>query len=181
MRVIRQYGNAVCDWVKVVGHRDVPGKPGLYATTKAFLDYFNLKSLDELPTLAEIRDLDKINEELDLDIPTPEEPDLDKMLEENQAAADAEPVDEDAVEAELEVTAEISEVVEEAITNASESQESPVEDELEHEPEAKSPAETATETEEESEDMMYADGADASHSQIGDEPADAENRITFQT
>lgn len=49
------------DWVRVVGHKDVPGKPALYATTKAFLDYFNLKSLDELPSLMEIRDLDKIN------------------------------------------------------------------------------------------------------------------------
>lgn len=54
------------DWVKVVGHRDVPGKPAMYATTKQFLDYFNLKSLSELPTLAEIRDIDSINAELDL-------------------------------------------------------------------------------------------------------------------
>lgn len=54
------------DWVKVVGHRDVPGKPAMYATTKQFLDYFNLKSLSELPTLAEIRDIDTINAELDL-------------------------------------------------------------------------------------------------------------------
>jgi segregation and condensation protein B len=54
------------DWVKVVGHRDVPGKPAMYATTKEFLDYFNLKNLSELPTLAEIRDIDTINAELDL-------------------------------------------------------------------------------------------------------------------
>lgn len=54
------------DWVKVVGHRDVPGKPAMYATTKQFLDYFNLKNLGELPTLAEIRDIDSINAELDL-------------------------------------------------------------------------------------------------------------------
>ena len=59
------------DWVNVVGHRDVPGKPAIYATTKEFLDYFNLTSLEELPTLAEIRDLDKIADELDL--PMPEE------------------------------------------------------------------------------------------------------------
>lgn len=57
------------DWVKVVGHRDVPGKPALYATTKNFLDYFNLKSLEDLPTLAEIRDIDSINAELDLKMP----------------------------------------------------------------------------------------------------------------
>ncbi len=57
------------EWVRVVGHRDVPGKPALYATTREFLDYFNLKSLSELPTLAEIRDLDSINRELELKDP----------------------------------------------------------------------------------------------------------------
>jgi segregation and condensation protein B len=55
------------EWVRVVGQRDVPGKPSLYGTTREFLDYFGLKSLDELPTLAEMRDLDEINRELDLD------------------------------------------------------------------------------------------------------------------
>lgn len=58
------------DWIRVVGHRDVPGRPALYATTHEFLDYFNLKSLDELPTLSEIRDLDKMNQELQLDVAT---------------------------------------------------------------------------------------------------------------
>jgi segregation and condensation protein B len=46
------------EWVRVVGHRDVPGKPALYGTTRIFLDYFNLKSLDELPPLSEIRDME---------------------------------------------------------------------------------------------------------------------------
>lgn len=54
------------EWIRVVGHRDVPGRPAIYATTKNFLDYFNLNGLDELPTLAEIKDMDKVNEELDL-------------------------------------------------------------------------------------------------------------------
>jgi segregation and condensation protein B len=54
------------EWIRVLGHRDVPGKPALYGTTRHFLDHFNLKSLDELPTLAEIRDLDNINIQLDL-------------------------------------------------------------------------------------------------------------------
>jgi len=53
-------------WVRVVGHRDVPGKPALYATTKEFLDYFNLKSLEELPPLSELKDIDAINEQLNL-------------------------------------------------------------------------------------------------------------------
>lgn len=54
------------EWVRVVGHRDVPGRPAMFATTRHFLDYFNLKSLQELPPLSEIRDLDQLNPELDL-------------------------------------------------------------------------------------------------------------------
>ena len=46
------------EWIRVVGHRDVPGKPAMLATTKAFLDHFNLKGLDELPTLAALRELE---------------------------------------------------------------------------------------------------------------------------
>ncbi|GAB2578659.1 SMC-Scp complex subunit ScpB [Dyella jejuensis] len=46
------------EWIRVVGHRDVPGKPALFGTTRGFLDYFNLKSLDELPPLSDIRDME---------------------------------------------------------------------------------------------------------------------------
>jgi len=53
------------EWVKVVGHRDVPGRPAMYATTRQFLDYFNLAGLDELPPLAEIRDLEEIGREME--------------------------------------------------------------------------------------------------------------------
>ena len=56
-------------WVKSVGHRDVPGRPALYATTREFLDYFDLKTLDQLPPLAEIRDLNAISRELNIDLP----------------------------------------------------------------------------------------------------------------
>lgn len=52
-------------WVRVIGHREVPGRPALYATTREFLDYFNLKSLDQLPPLNEMRDLETIHAELD--------------------------------------------------------------------------------------------------------------------
>ena len=55
------------NWIRVLGHKDVPGKPELFGTTKEFLDYFNLKSLDDLPSLAEIKDLDKVYPELALD------------------------------------------------------------------------------------------------------------------
>ncbi len=61
------------DWIREVGHRDVPGRPVLFGTTKIFLDYFNLKSLDELPTLAEIQDLETLEPELALT--HPEQPD----------------------------------------------------------------------------------------------------------
>ncbi|MCW8193314.1 SMC-Scp complex subunit ScpB [Proteobacteria bacterium 005FR1] len=54
------------EWVKVVGHRDVPGRPALYATTRQFLDYFNLKSLDELPSLKEIQDIDQLDANMSL-------------------------------------------------------------------------------------------------------------------
>lgn len=54
-------------WVRVVGHRDVPGRPAMFATTRQFLDYFDLKSLEDLPPLSEIKDLDKLNEELELE------------------------------------------------------------------------------------------------------------------
>lgn len=55
------------EWVKPLGHKEVPGRPTLYGTTREFLDYFNLKSLNEMPTLSEIRDLDRFNPEFAFD------------------------------------------------------------------------------------------------------------------
>ena len=69
------------EWVRVVGYRDVPGKPALFGTNKTFLDYFNLKSLDELPPMAEIREIE----------------DFDPQLTLAPVAADAEPVEESAI------------------------------------------------------------------------------------
>jgi segregation and condensation protein B len=54
------------NWIRVVGHREVPGRPELLGTTREFLDYFGLKSLDQLPTLAELRDLESIGVQLEL-------------------------------------------------------------------------------------------------------------------
>lgn len=53
------------EWVRVVGHRDVPGRPAMYATTRQFLDYFNLGGLDQLPPLSEVRDLEEIGREIE--------------------------------------------------------------------------------------------------------------------
>lgn len=56
------------EWVHVVGHRDVPGRPAMYGTTKQFLNYFGLNNIDGLPSLAELRDLNAIGEELQLNL-----------------------------------------------------------------------------------------------------------------
>jgi segregation and condensation protein B len=53
------------EWIRVVGHRDVPGRPALYATTREFLDYFNLRGLEDLPTLAELPATDAAHPELE--------------------------------------------------------------------------------------------------------------------
>lgn len=59
------------EWIKIVGYREVPGKPALYGTTKAFLDHFNLKSLQDLPTLAEIKDLESQETKLQVQLSLP--------------------------------------------------------------------------------------------------------------
>lgn len=89
------------EWVKVVGHRDVPGRPALYATTRQFLDYFNMKSLDELPTLGELKDIDSLNESLQLDEPLVEptvEPTAEPTVESEQESESSEAPTESANE-----------------------------------------------------------------------------------
>jgi len=76
------------EWVRIVGHRDVPGHPAMYGTTRQFLDYFNLKGLDDLPTLMELRDIDSINAELELALPGESLP-LPDEEEEAQAGEEA--------------------------------------------------------------------------------------------
>jgi segregation and condensation protein B len=76
------------EWIRVVGYRDVPGKPALFGTTRQFLDYFNLKSLDQLPTLAEIREIADPDPQLAL-APEPDA-DLDDTTDPSDPPADAE-------------------------------------------------------------------------------------------
>jgi segregation and condensation protein B len=78
------------EWIRVVGHRDVPGKPALFGTTKTFLDSFDLQNLDDLPTLAEIRDMENLEPELLLE-PAPPAADV----REPDVEADVEPDEED--------------------------------------------------------------------------------------
>jgi len=92
------------EWVHVVGHREVPGRPAMYGTTKKFLDYFSLKSLNDLPSLAELRDLNEIGKDLELDlsdIPGIElTPANDEAGVEAEDSADTPPADEVASAAE---------------------------------------------------------------------------------
>ena len=57
------------EWIRVLGHRDVPGRPELFGTTREFLDSFNLKSLDQLPPLSEIKDVDGMTDDLFATVP----------------------------------------------------------------------------------------------------------------
>ncbi|MFP4279815.1 MAG: SMC-Scp complex subunit ScpB, partial [Halochromatium sp.] len=75
------------DWVRVVGHREVPGRPALYATTRRFLDYFGLRSLNELPPLAEIRDAGRFEPALEGGAGTDDD-DADQADSEETEAAD---------------------------------------------------------------------------------------------
>ncbi len=95
------------EWVKTLGHKDVPGKPSLYGTTKEFLDYFNLKSLNELPTLSELKDLDRFHPELALnedsaphlvDINEPQQTQQNEALEKETSSEVAETMDQKEAE-----------------------------------------------------------------------------------
>ncbi len=79
-------------WVRVVGHRDVPGQPAMFGTTREFLDYFGLKKLDDLPPLSEFQDLDHLNPELGFPEETPQVDLLEEMAAEGLSTVDlAEP------------------------------------------------------------------------------------------
>lgn len=98
-------------WIRVVGHKDVPGRPGLYATTKEFLDYFGLKSLEELPSLSDVMNIESVNMEMDLDNPelpsgVSTEAKNDESINNDNQAAQEELELEEMSEEELEAVAE---------------------------------------------------------------------------
>jgi segregation and condensation protein B len=74
------------EWIRVVGHRDVPGRPAMFATTKQFLDYFGLKKLDDLPPLADLSDWESLRVQLNL--PAVDESEAGVPGEEDGAAVD---------------------------------------------------------------------------------------------
>jgi len=89
------------DWVRQVGTRDVPGRPALYGTTRGFLEHFNLKGLDALPPLVELRDIDRIAAELNMSLPMD---DADPVPEGVNPETDAAPRDTASAEATTEDT-----------------------------------------------------------------------------
>lgn len=88
------------EWIKIVGAKDVPGKPALFATTKNFLDYFNLKAISDLPALEEVVDLEKmeaqLKEQLALDMKVEEVEHVEET-----AAVEAVAFDDDKLESEV--------------------------------------------------------------------------------
>ena len=95
------------EWVHVIGHREVPGRPAMYGTTRKFLDYFSLKGLSDLPSLAELRDLSAIGKDLELDLS--EIPGL-----EMESAADNDAGESEETDAESSVTEDITPAAEAA-------------------------------------------------------------------
>jgi segregation and condensation protein B len=85
------------NWIRVVGHRDVPGKPELLGTTRDFLDYFNLKKLDDLPTLTQLKELEDLRVQLTL---PGAEPEVSADTEMQPDAAVTAPVDDELVDVE---------------------------------------------------------------------------------
>ena len=120
------------EWVRVVGHRDVPGRPAMFGTTKLFLDYFGLKKLDELPELADLSDWESLRVQLNL--PEVEEdfsetPELVPDIPMLQAADDdITPEDDVSVEAELDAIAAVDAIVD--TSNIPELAPEPEEDQL---------------------------------------------------
>lgn len=102
------------EWIKVIGHRDVPGKPALYATTKRFLDDLNLTSLSDLPTLAEIQDLDdgQLTEQLKLELGAGETESEAESVAESESESEGENSEETEGEYEIEFEVEIEDEVE---------------------------------------------------------------------
>jgi segregation and condensation protein B len=120
------------EWVRVVGYRDVPGKPALFGTSRTFLDYFSLKSLDELPPLAEIREIEDFDPQLTLGpvaLPDGEEISAEESATFEEISVDAESANDETVEesANEEPSEDAVDVVAEggepAKTNESESEE----------------------------------------------------------
>jgi segregation and condensation protein B len=94
------------EWIKIAGYRDVPGKPALFATTKTFLDYFNLKSIAELPPLSELVDFETLEKQLGLQLNSAE-----TSVENSEEITDAS--NNEIIETSPEINTEVSDLSEE--------------------------------------------------------------------
>jgi segregation and condensation protein B len=128
------------EWIKVLGHRDVPGKPAMFGTTRDFLDYFDLKKLDDLPPLAELAQLEPVSVQLQLE--------TEEEIAQGEAPADAEDSSAEDV-AENDAADENSDADPEAISEQDEQSitEFPVEDDLDDDDELLSEEEITAATE----------------------------------
>jgi segregation and condensation protein B len=166
------------EWVRIVGHRDVPGKPALYGTTRAFLDYFNLKSLDELPPLSEIRDMEDPQLRLDnepfpprviKDLPI--DPDAEDADMEGDVSAEGREHEEHSEEVQAQEGEAHEELAHEELTHEEQAHheqmhEEPIEEvQVQDEPTSEKPAsETlADETHENPEPQHHADDTESKH------------------
>ena len=96
------------DWVRVVGHRDVPGRPAMFGTTKSFLDYFGLKKLDDLPPLADLSDWESLRLQLNLpEVENPGETEVADIAE--QAANDVPVLEPEGTEEDADLSAVVEE------------------------------------------------------------------------
>jgi segregation and condensation protein B len=104
------------NWIRVVGHREVPGRPELLGTTRDFLDYFGLRTLDQLPPLSELKSLEELDPQLALPVPGEE---LNTTAVLAEATVDEEPPADDASEKEVPAAADPGETVSEAVSETS--------------------------------------------------------------
>ncbi len=141
------------EWIRVVGHRDIPGRPELLGTTKGFLDYFGLKRLDELPPLSELKDFGELDPQFQFDGKTGEKSDEAAM-----------PIGDIAVDGDAEGAESASEAAEDA------SEEMIIDDEADHIPGAEIVEDVVDETEDDSTE----DTADeVSHDDVETQPEEA--------
>ncbi|HEY0685190.1 MAG TPA: SMC-Scp complex subunit ScpB [Steroidobacter sp.] len=145
------------NWIRTVGHREVPGRPELLGTTREFLDYFGLKSLDQLPTLAELKDVETIGVQLELPADQAQSPEGGEGAEGETTAEAAEGTDG------VEAAATSEETV--ASTEAAESSEAPsdAEGELASESEEQILAEAEAESEADADNDAEDDDSDESN------------------
>ncbi len=161
------------EWIRVVGHRDVPGRPAIYATTRNFLDYFDLCSLDELPTLAEIRDLDRVSDELDFD----EVPTEGRIIETDPADSPPDTVPDPVSDEDLDQVTERVEEISDNITNLFRGEGASGEDDTDDDAESVVAPEAGAETE--TEDTTDESSKSSSESNSLDSQEEAADQVSM--